>query len=90
MMDWRNSPAPTHRCKICFALWRFWPKRDTGNEDSWSLISNFARACCESAPMGEQIVPLTMGQMESILKARLAVDEMFQMAPGQKLGNGMH
>ena len=32
--DWRNEPAPTHRCKVCGALWRYWPKRDTGHDDS--------------------------------------------------------
>lgn len=60
-----SSPVPTHRCNVCGAFWRFWPKRDTGMEyDSWSLtLSPSCGACCDSAPMETQIVPLTLKEL---------------------------
>ena len=39
---------PTHRCKICGALWKEW-------EDSWSLISDQCGECCDQRVMGDQI-----------------------------------
>ena len=53
------GPLPTHRCKVCGALWRYWPKRDTGHDDSWNLRSSTCGKCCDMAPMGDQIEPLT-------------------------------
>lgn len=48
---------PTHRCKVCKAFWILWP--DTAeDEGSWSLFSRECGACCDNAPMGEQIEPL--------------------------------
>ena len=72
-MDWRTEPAPTHRCKVCGAMWRFWPKEDTGQQhDTWNLRSLACGDCCDNAPMGEQIEPVTMGQIEEYLKGILA------------------
>ena len=66
--DARGVVAPTHRCKVCGALWRFWPRRDTGHPDSWSLRSNIAGPCCDNVWMGEQIEPLTLGGMADHLR----------------------
>jgi hypothetical protein len=49
------SPAAadaTHRCKVCGALWHRWPA------GTWSLRSATCGACCDKAPMGEQIEAL--------------------------------
>lgn len=64
-----DQPLPTHRCTECGALWRFWPERDTGRPDSWSLRSAHAGPCCDTAPMGKQIVPLTWGELRRALAA---------------------
>lgn len=88
--NWRNEPAPTHRCKVCGALWRYWPKRDTGHDDSWNLRSTACGQCCDSAPMGEQIEPLTLGEMEKYLAARRAVDAMTQHVFGPKDGDAVN
>jgi hypothetical protein len=85
--SWRGEVAPTHRCKVCGALWRYWPKRDTGHEDSWNLRSTIAGQCCDTAPMGEQIEPLTIGRLAEWLSARLAVDTMTQHLFGPKPGD---
>ncbi len=63
-----NKPAPTHRCKKCGALWRFWLARETGiQQDTWSLISAVAGPCCDNAPMGDQIEPIKLGDIERLL-----------------------
>ena len=68
-MDWRKKPAPTHRCNVCGAMWRFWPQKDTWQQyDSWSLCSLKCGSCCDNAPMGKQIEPITNGQMEEYLR----------------------
>lgn len=52
--------APTHYCAACGAIWRQCDDR------SWNLRSVRAGACCDAAPMGEQIVPLgAMAQPEA-------------------------
>lgn len=63
------TPAalPTHRCKTCGALWRFWPERDTGRADAWNLRSAGAGPCCNNAPMGEQIEPMTTAHWGDLL-----------------------
>lgn len=88
--NWRNEPAPTHRCKECGALWRYWPKRDTGHDDSWNLRSTACGQCCDTAPMGEQIEPMTLGEMEKYLAARHAVDAMTQHILGPKDGEAVN
>lgn len=42
---------PTHRCKLCGALWIDWG-------DSWSLFSLYCGPCCDNAAMGDQIEAL--------------------------------
>lgn len=42
---------PTHRCKVCNALWIQYPT-------SWSLFSQYCGACCDNKAMGEQIEPI--------------------------------
>lgn len=79
-----NTPnteiAPTHRCKVCGALWRFWRKEETpfAQSDSWNLRSTACGPCCDTAPMGEQIEPLTVHHLEQWIAARHAVAAMQQ------------
>ena len=56
-----NETVPTHRCKVCGALWR-----ELG-DGTWNLRSDRARSCCDNAPMGAQIEPLTVGQLQPLL-----------------------
>jgi hypothetical protein len=54
--------AATHRCKVCGALWRFNPP-DPGDtlfpRGSWTVQTPAVMgACCDQAPMGDQIEPL--------------------------------
>ncbi len=54
---------PTHRCKVCGALWILWPPDPEHvvpelREGSWSVFSLHCEKCCDNAPMGEQIEPL--------------------------------
>jgi hypothetical protein len=49
-------PDPTHRCKVCGALWIKLPATPLGG---WSLWSKRAGPCCDNVEMGEQIEPLT-------------------------------
>lgn len=45
---------PTHKCKVCGALWRY-------NEEgagSWTLRSSACGSCCDNAAMGDQIEPI--------------------------------
>ena len=90
--SWRSEPAPTHRCTTCGAVWRFIPRRDFpgANCDSWNLRSAVAGPCCDSAPMREQIVPLTMGEVEKLVRARLMVDRMVQQIEGPQADDGVH
>lgn len=47
---------PTHKCKVCGALWRY-------NEEgagSWTLRSPTCGSCCDNALMGDQIEPITV------------------------------
>lgn len=92
--SWRSEPAPTHRCTTCGAVWRFIPARDVppgwSPGDSWNLRSTVAGPCCDSAPMREQIVPLTMGDCEKLVRARLMVDRMVQQIEGPAADDGVH
>jgi hypothetical protein len=59
-----DAIAPTHRCIECGATWRFWRKEETGQKtDSWSLSSRTCGKCCDMAPMGKQIEPITWAQL---------------------------
>lgn len=63
-----TGPVPTHRCKVCGALWRYWRKEETGQEtDSWNLRSSQCDLCCDSVPMDKQIEPLTWDAIRALL-----------------------
>lgn len=81
--SWRDEAAPTHRCKECSAMWRFWRASETGDDcDTWNLRSAVCGQCCDCAEMGDQIEPLTLGELEKYLAARLAVEAMTQHFAG--------
>lgn len=85
--SWRDEAAPTHRCKVCGALWRFWPRRDTGDDhDAWNLRSGPCGPCCDNAPMADQIEPLTMGALIEHIKARAAAIAASSSACGCREG----
>lgn len=89
-LSYLEKVAPTHRCTVCNAHWRYWPKRDTGRADSWSLISNAAGACCDNTLMEQQVVPVTYGDLLAWFRARFAVDAMMQHVLGPKADDGVH
>jgi hypothetical protein len=62
-----DRAVPTHRCTECGALWRLWLDKETGHGDSWNLRSETCGPCCDMAPMGKQIVPLTFGELRRAL-----------------------
>jgi hypothetical protein len=66
----RNKIIPTHRCKICGALWTYSPQRDTGLPcgDTWHLFSDDCGECCDNAVMGDQIEMLTVREFIENLK----------------------
>lgn len=76
MNDWKQQIVPSHKCTVCGALWRYWPLRDTirSEQDTWSLRSPTCGHCCDNAPMGEQIVPATMADIEQELRRLLDDD----------------
>lgn len=92
MSDWKTEPAPTHRCTVCGAVWRYIPERDLpgANGDTWNLRSTVAGPCCDSAPMRDQIVPLTMVDAEKLVRARLMVDRMVRQIEGPAADDGVH
>lgn len=53
--------SPTHRCRICGALWRLWEPGEAlpGDSGSWSFLPDGGPEkpgkCCDNAEMGEQI-----------------------------------
>lgn len=67
--DWKEEAAgikerakslklPTHKCRVCGALWRVQLPMDTLEPDeTWSLCSKTCGKCCDNVTMGEQIVP---------------------------------
>lgn len=65
------SEPPTHRCKICGALWRlnaadpvnFPPPHPFAN-GSWTLVSISCGKCCDNVEMGTQIEPLASEPVE--------------------------
>jgi hypothetical protein len=54
-----TKPDPTHRCKVCGALWILNPPSAVQPDGSWSLWSVRCGPCCDNATMGEQIEPIT-------------------------------
>src|SRR5690606_28283345 len=58
-----NGRHATHYCRQCGALWA-----DYG--EHWSLVSASCGKCCDNAPMGQQIAPLSAtGATEVELRA---------------------
>lgn len=56
------SEEATHRCTYCGALWK--KCNDPAcvpalGKDHWHLRSDRCGSCCDNAPMGHQIVPLS-------------------------------
>lgn len=49
-----NAAIPTHRCKVCAALWVLWV-----DDGGWSLCSANCEPCCDNVKMLDQIEPLT-------------------------------
>ena len=49
--SFQGNRSPTHRCKVCGALWILY-------SDAWSLCSKECGKCCNNVLMGEQIEPL--------------------------------
>lgn len=56
-------PPATHRCTVCGAHWIHHL-----DEGSWSLHSETCGACCDNAPMGDQIVPIDGGSKATVIK----------------------
>lgn len=85
-MEWRKQPAPTHHCKVCGALWRFWRAEETNGayRDSWCMSSASCGECCDQAVMAEQIEPVTLGEIEKYIIAQMAVEAMTQGTQGPK------
>ncbi len=82
-----NSAAPTHRCTECGALWRLWRKEETGADgDSWNLRSATCGKCCDMAPMGKQIVPLTWRDIAGALAG--PVDPNHDLVPTLRMFGG--
>jgi hypothetical protein len=59
-------PIPTHRCKICGALWKLWQTGEAGpgqnisgvpgrGSGGWTLVSSTCEKCCDNQVMGQQI-----------------------------------
>ena len=72
-VSWKSEHAPTHRCKVCGAMWRLWLRQETPHAtgDSWNLRSAACGKCCDNEPMGDQIEPLRIGDLMHWLSARL-------------------
>jgi cytochrome c553 len=86
-MTTNDQPLPTHRCTECGALWRLWLDKETGHGDSWNLRSPKAGPCCDMAPMGEQIVPLTWGDLRTALAG--PVDPNHDIVPTLRQFDGL-
>jgi hypothetical protein len=64
-VKFEDQTAPTHRCKVCGAGWRFWRHAEVpgSTSDTWNLRNPTAGGCCLDANMGDQIEPMTAGHM---------------------------
>ena len=58
-----SNLSPTHRCKICGAYWIEWA-------DSWSLVSRECRKCCDNVAMGDQIEPLIISDIFTVIAGK--------------------
>lgn len=59
--------VPTHKCRVCGALWRVNLERDTAESETWQLCSPESGKCCDNTYMGEQIVPATAEDVMTFL-----------------------
>lgn len=48
----KRDVRPTHRCKVCGALWMEFKEKEKW---WWTLISEECGKCCDNEDMGEQI-----------------------------------
>lgn len=62
-----DRAVPSHRCTICGAMWRVLTPKDFGGACQWTLVSPFCGACCDNAPMSDQIKMLTIGELKQWL-----------------------
>lgn len=76
--------APTHRCKVCLALWRQW------DDGTWTLRSGSCGKCCDNAPMGDQIEPLSPEPQASIRDAALVEAAAVANALADEHGDAWH
>jgi hypothetical protein len=60
-----RSTIPTHRCKVCKALWRLnpaepekYPPPHPFAKETWTLLSPTCGKCCDQEVMGDQIEAL--------------------------------
>jgi len=60
---WQATNTPTHRCRECGALWRYWRAEasfgEAPDQPAWERCSVVAGACCERAP-GPIVEPATV------------------------------
>jgi hypothetical protein len=77
-INWLDMAMPSHKCKVCGALWRFWRADDFPSikDDCWTLCSNTCGQCCDNVAMEEQIVPMTRKDALEWLQAYSAVEAM--------------
>lgn len=77
-LNWRDRTLPSHKCKVCGALWRLWQPEEMPGAGgyTWGLRSNACGQCCDNVAMGEQIAPLTWKDAEDFIKAQLAIEVM--------------
>lgn len=63
--------TPTHRCKVCGALWKLWEPGEAspGDEGSWSLVSARCGKCCDNVAMGDQIERILLSRLGASGKA---------------------
>lgn len=84
-----SNIEPTHRCKICGALWHEWDYGEVEEKmvGSWTLVSCDCGECCDNQPMENQIE--TIGEWASRTKeqnwhdmlAKLMFENGFHPAP---------
>lgn len=85
-MSHKTEVVPSHKCTTCGALWRLFRKGEHGaTTDGWALKSSVCGKCCDNREMGEQIVPLTFGDMEDIVRANIAVAAFERHVEGKPL-----
>lgn len=77
----RQMGTATHRCKVCSALWRLnpaepekYPADHPFQKETWSLVSGCCGKCCDTAPMADQIEPITSGIAETRARACRSYD----------------